>query len=103
MSQLWKQIERRGVCHYPDVSSEYVYIVSVDSDETLDKFQRWIPERYAYYERFRGKTCFMAVFDEPSAERRFMYWSSPPFPTVDEAARFAEEKIPTGIIWEDSR
>ena len=103
MSQLWKQIERRGVCHYPDVSSEYVYIVSVESDETLEKCQRWNPDWCDYYKSFRGKTCFMAVFDEPSAEYRFVHWSSPPFATVEEAARYAEEKIPTGIIWEDSK
>ena len=103
MSQLWKQIERRGVCHYPDVSSENIYIVSVDNFGTIEQFVRsghphW-PKQAGHY---RGKTWFLAVFDELSSGP-FRWASSPPFLTVDEAVRFAEEKIPTGIVWEDSR
>ena len=102
MSQLWKQIERRGICHYPDVSSENICIVSVDSPETIDRF---VGLRHPFWlqpaEHYRGKTWFVVVFDElrPSA---LMRMSSPPFATLEEAVRFAEEKVPTGIIWENS-
>jgi len=43
----------------------------------------------------------VVVFDElrPSA---LMRMSSPPFATLEEAVRFAEEKVPTGIVWENS-
>lgn len=104
MSQPWNQIERRGVCHYPEfVSSENIYIVSVDKFETIEQFVRsghphW-PEQAEHY---RGKTWFLVVFDELSSGS--LSWaSSPAFATVQEAVRFAEEKIPTGIVWEDSQ
>jgi hypothetical protein len=103
MSQPWKQIERRGVCHYPDVSSENIYIVSVDSFAAIEQFLRcrhpgWTEQA----EHYRGKTWFVVVFDE-LAETPFWWVSSPPFATVSEAAQFAGEKIPTGIVWEDSQ
>jgi hypothetical protein len=103
MSQPWKQIERRGICHYPDVSSETIYIVSVDNFETIEQFLRsrhpfW-PERAEYY---REKTWFVVVFDELHP-RTLRSMSSPPFATLEEATRFAEEKIPTGIVWKDSQ
>lgn len=101
MSQPWKQIERRGICHYPDVSSETIYIVSVDDFETIEQFLRlrhpfW-PEPAEYY---REKTWFVVVFDELHPWKLWSM-SSPPFATLEEAARFAEEKIPTGIVWKD--
>jgi len=105
MSQPWKQIERRGVCHYPDVSSENIYIVSVDNFATIEQFLRcqnpgWTEKA----EHYRGKTWFVVVFDElAETPHRFWWASSPPFATVAEAAQFAGEKIPTGIVWEDSQ
>jgi hypothetical protein len=103
MSQPWKQIERRGVCHYPDVSSENIYIVSVDNFATIEQFVRSRhPNWPGQAEHYRGRTWFLAVFDELSPTT-FWWVSSPPFPTVVEAVRFAAEKIPTGIVWEDSQ
>jgi hypothetical protein len=99
-SEPWKRVEQRGVCHYPDVSSENVYVVSVDNFATIEQFVRsghphW-PEQVEHYQ---GKTWFVVVFDELSPGP-FRWASSPPFATLEEAVRFAEEKIPTGIIWE---
>lgn len=103
MSQPWKQVERRGVCHYPDVSSENIYIVSVDDFATFEQFVR---SRHPHWpepaEHYRGKTWFVVVFDELSPGP-FRWASSPPFATLDDAVLFAEEKIPTGVIWEGSK
>jgi hypothetical protein len=103
MSQLWKKIERRGVCNYSDVSSESIYIVSVDDSATIEQFVRfghphW-PEKAEHYQ---GKIWFMVVFDELSSGP-FRWASSPPFATVEEAVRFAEQIVSTGIVWTDSR
>jgi hypothetical protein len=100
MSQPWKQIERRGVCHYPDVSSENIYIVSVDDSESLEHMARSRHSLWREFaERYRGGTWFVVVFDELSPSTLYSM-SSPPFATLEEAVRFAEEKIPTGIVWE---
>ena len=103
MSQPWKHVERRGVCHYPDVSSENIYIVSVDDFATIEQFVRsghphW-PEPAEHYQ---GKTWFVVIFDE-LRPGPFRWASSPPFAALDDAVRFAEEKSPTGIVWEDSK
>ena len=102
MSQPWKNVERRGVCHYPDVSSENISIVSVDDFATIEQFVRSLPSHWPEHaEHYQGKTWFVVIFDE-LGPGPFRWASSPPFATLDEAVRFAEEKIPTGIIWEDS-
>jgi hypothetical protein len=103
ISQPWKQIERRGICHYPDISSETIYIVSVDDFETIQQFVRG---RHPFWtehgEYYRDKTWFLVVFDELHPwNLRAM--SSPPFATLEEAIRFAEQKIPTGIIWKGAQ
>ena|SRR5688572_27096445 len=92
MTVPWKQIVRRGVCHYPDVSDETICIVSVDN------FDAWFWRGRA--DSYRGKKWFVVVFDDPSPYR-FASMSSEPFATLEEAVRFAEEKVPTGIIWEE--
>ena len=103
MSQPWKQIERRGICHYPDVSSEIIYIVSVDDSETLQRMARSThPLWNEFSKRYQGGTWFVVVFDELSP-RTLHSMSSPPFATLEEAVQFAEEKIPTGIVWKDSQ
>lgn len=103
MSQPWKQIERRGVCNYPDISSENICIVSVDNFETLKHMAWWSHGNYLEVaERYRGKTWFVVVFDELSPSTLYRM-SSPPLATLEDAVRFAEEKIQTGIVWEDSK
>lgn len=93
MSVPWKQIVRRGVCHYPDVSDENICIVSVDNFDA----RHW----GANADRYLGKTWFVVVFDDPSPYR-FPAMRSEPFETIEEAIQFAEEKVPTGIVWEAS-
>jgi hypothetical protein len=98
MSPSWKQVERRGVCHYPDVSSENIYVVSVDDLPTIEYFVRWHPLWPEPAEHYKGKTWFVVVFDELSPGP-FRWASSGPFATLDEAVRYAEEKLPTGMVW----
>jgi hypothetical protein len=75
----------------------------VDDFATIEQFVRsGHPHWPGQAEHYRGKTWFLAVFDELSSGP-FRWASSPPFPTVDEAVRFAAERIPTGIVWEDSQ
>jgi hypothetical protein len=93
MNQPWKQIERRGVCHYPDVSNENIYIVSVENYE----HSYWHEEAKLH----QGRICYVVVFDELS-RYTFQSMSSPPFATLNEAVQFAEEKIPTGIVWNEN-
>jgi len=105
MSQRWKRIERCGVCHYPEfISADRIYIVSVDNFETLAQMMWWRYGNTQWHEeaeRYRGNTWFVVVFDEPSLPT-INRMSSLPFATLEEAVRFAEEKIPTRILWEDA-
>jgi len=98
MSRAWKEIVRRGACRYPDVSSETVYIVSVDDFDD----RRWLGQA----DRYRGKTWYVVVFpvevertDELSA-LSFSCGSTDPFPTIDDAVRRAEDLVPNGIDWQ---
>lgn len=93
MSDPWKTVERRGVCHYPDVSDENLCIVSVDNFET--PHWSWSGKEECY----RGRTWFMVIFEDPRAYT-FRTMSSEPFPTVEKAVEYAESMVPTGVKWD---
>ena len=92
-TQPWKAIEKRGVCHYPDVSDEKICIVSVDNFESPHR--SWKGKE----DRFRGRDWFVVIFDD-ATPWGFSFCSSEPFPTLEEAIRYAETMVPTGIEWE---
>jgi hypothetical protein len=98
MSQPWKEILWRGFFHYPEITSDSVYIVSVD--EFNDP--RW----FGQGDRYRGKTWYVVVFPielgrtSELSVQSFRCGSTDPFPTVEEAIRRAEHLVPTGIAWQ---
>jgi hypothetical protein len=92
----WKAVEKRGVCHYPDVSDEKICIVSVDNFESPHWAWKGKEDRY------RGQEWFVVIFDE-ATRWAFLGCSSEPFPTLEEAIRYAEKMVPTGIEWQESR
>jgi hypothetical protein len=98
MDRPWKEIVLRGICHYPDVASDNVYIVLVDEFDD----PRWLDQA----DRYRGKTWYVVVFpielersDEPSVHS-FRCGSLDPSPTLKDAIRRAEDLVPTGISWQ---
>jgi hypothetical protein len=95
MIQPWKRVERRGTCHYSDVSSEPIHIVSVDDYDSIPRAWRESAGQ------FQGMPCFLVIFDRLSPYT-FECMSGPPLATLEAAVRYAEDKIPTGIVWEDS-
>jgi hypothetical protein len=95
MSDLRKRIEKRGICHYPDVSDENICIFSVDDFETPH------PAWKGKEECYRGRTWFMVIFED-ARPYTFNTMSSEPFATLEEAVRYAEKMVSTGIQWKDS-
>lgn len=92
--QPWKAIEKRGLCHYPDISDEALCVVSVDRFEA--PHWAWKGKQ----EHFRGRLWYMVIFEEASFWNFYRY-SSQPFPTLEEAVQYAEKMVPPGIQWND--